>query len=58
MRALLAGALLGLLIALFPSVLTLAATVAFAAAVKALPPALFLGLAARLVLAPVRRWSR
>ncbi|MFJ9376807.1 hypothetical protein [Streptomyces sp. NPDC101455] len=57
MKALVYGALLGLLWVLFPGVLALAAAVFVAALVKAVPPALLLVLLARTVL-PRRRWAR
>ncbi|WP_234539415.1 hypothetical protein [Streptomyces shenzhenensis] len=58
MRALLWGALLGLLWVLFPSLVTLAAAVLLAAAVKAVPPALGVALLPRALLPRVRRWTR
>lgn len=58
MKPLIYGALAGLLYALFPSVLALAATVLVAAAVKAVPPALLLALLTRTVLPRIRRWAR
>lgn len=58
MRALLTGALFGVLLLFFPSVLALAGAVLVAAAVKAVPPALVLVVLARTVLPRVRRWAR
>ncbi|RPE44142.1 hypothetical protein EDD90_7372 [Streptomyces sp. Ag109_O5-1] len=58
MRALLAGALLGLLLLFFPSVVTLIGAVLVAAAVKAVPHALLLALLARTVAPRMRRWAR
>ncbi|MET9083728.1 hypothetical protein ABZX77_17845 [Streptomyces sp. NPDC004237] len=58
MKALLLGAVLGLLWLLFPSLLAVVGAVLLAAAVKALPPTLVLVLAARTVLPRVRRWAR
>jgi NhaP-type Na+/H+ or K+/H+ antiporter len=57
-KALAYGALLGLLWILFPSAVTLAAAVALAALVKAIPPALLLALLARTVPSQIRRWAR
>ncbi|WP_217553100.1 hypothetical protein [Streptomyces sp. GbtcB6] len=58
MRALLAGALFGVLLLFFPSVLALAGAVLVAAAVKAVPPALVVALLVRAVLPRIRRWAR
>ncbi|MEV7394926.1 hypothetical protein [Streptomyces sp. NPDC091215] len=58
MRALLAGALLGVLFLFFPSVLTVAGAVLLAAAVKAVPPALVLALLARTLRPRLRRSAR
>jgi carbon starvation protein CstA len=58
MRALLWGALVGLLWVLFPTVLAAAVAVALAVLVKAAPAALLLAVLARTVPARVRRWAR
>ncbi|MEW2300255.1 hypothetical protein AB0958_09770 [Streptomyces sp. NPDC006655] len=58
MRALLFGALLGVLLLAFPSVITLAAAVLAAAAAKAAPPVLAATVAVRTLLPRVRRWAR
>ncbi|MFK0154642.1 hypothetical protein ACIQVK_21525 [Streptomyces sp. NPDC090493] len=57
MKALLLGAVLGLLWILFPSLVALAAAAFVAAAVKAVPPALVLALVVRTV-PRIGRWSR
>ncbi|MEU9406216.1 hypothetical protein AB0E08_10985 [Streptomyces sp. NPDC048281] len=58
MKALLLGAVLGLLWLLLPSLVAFAAAVFLAALVKAVPPALVVALLARTVLPRVRRWTR
>ncbi|MGW7239717.1 hypothetical protein ACWGJB_31005 [Streptomyces sp. NPDC054813] len=57
MRAILAGALFGVLLLFFPSLVALAAAVALAALVKAFPAALVLALVVRTV-PRIRRWAR
>jgi hypothetical protein len=58
MRALLAGALLGLLWISAPAVVAYIAAVALAALVKALPAALVLAVLVRAVPSRIRRWAR
>ncbi|MER7838461.1 hypothetical protein ABTY98_21865 [Streptomyces sp. NPDC096040] len=58
MKPLLFGAVLALLWVLFPSVVTLAAAVVLAAAVKAVPAAVVLALLARTLLPRLWRWAR
>ncbi|MEU0965660.1 hypothetical protein ABZ357_09620 [Streptomyces sp. NPDC005917] len=58
MKALILGALFGLLLVFFPSVVAAATAVLVAAAVKAVPAAVIFALLARSVLPRVRRWTR
>ncbi|MEV7976224.1 hypothetical protein [Streptomyces sp. NPDC086519] len=58
MKALLWGALLGVLWVLFPSVVAVAAAVVMASVLKAMPSALLLAVLARTVVPRVRRWVR